>query len=359
MDGVDFRQYNHLIIEGVHHNREQLINEIVPSLINSDEEWKPDIGRFISVWLNDSETVTVNTSGSTGTPKAIEIKKSAMVLSAQKTIRFFDVKPNSKALLALPARYIAGRMMIVRAFVGKWDISFKNPSSLEISDNEHYNFTALVPLQAEKLLNSNFNFNNSGTLILGGATTPPALAQQLSTYNVWETYGMTETVSHIALRKCGDTYFTPLDGVFLSTDNRGCLVIGAPGISDKTLITNDIVELSNDGRFTFCGRADNVINSGGIKLFPEQIEKKLQPIINSPFVIIGLPHLVLGEQVVLIIQADMGISNLGKIIATHLSKYEIPKKIFFIPQLFYTNNGKLDRLRIKRYITDLQQINNR
>jgi O-succinylbenzoic acid--CoA ligase len=342
-----------LVIDGVKYSAAQLKNEVAPALIASGEEWKADIGKFILQWIGSSPIFLVNTSGSTGIPKQIAVKRSAMIASALKTIRFFNVCAGSSALMCLPARYIAGRMMLVRAFVGGWNITFRNPAALNIGSGEKFDFAAMVPLQADRLIDSGFDFNNIGTLILGGASTPVRMANVLQRFNVWETYGMTETVSHVALRKCGDDWFTPLDGVRLSTDGRGCLVIDAPDVAETTLVTNDVVELMEDGRFLFVGRADNIVNSGGIKLFPEKIEKKLNSVIDQPFAVTGLPDDLLGQKLVLVVASHTNDASLKDRIAPLLDKYENPKEIIYIPQLFYTSNNKIDRVALRLYLSGL------
>ncbi len=281
--------YQSLIVDGIRYSRDELLKNLVPSLVASGPAWQIQIGEFIAEWLNGHDAIQVKTSGSTGIPKIIELSKQSMICSAQRTIRFFGLKPFSRALLCLPASYIAGRMMIVRAFVGEWDIHFKQPSHLRFDDGDCYDMAAMVPLQVEELLAIGYDLTPLGTVIIGGAACSQSLRSALSKFNVWETYGMTETVSHIALRKMGDEWFVPLEDVRLSVDRRHCLCIHAPGITREPVGTNDVVELLPDGRFRFLGRTDHVINSGGIKFFPEQIEQKIASCLSVSFVIIGVP----------------------------------------------------------------------
>jgi O-succinylbenzoic acid--CoA ligase len=162
---------------------------------------------------------------------------------------------------------------------------------------------------------------------------------------IYETYGMTETITHIAAKEIGEKAFTILPEVKIHQDNRKCLVIDAPKISSETIVTNDIVELVNENQFIFLGRIDNVINSGGVKLIPEQIEAKLAGKINSRFFVTGIPDPVLGEKLVLIIEgADQ---NLDETVFDGLDKFEKPKAVFYVPEFTETLNGKIKRKEIK------------
>ena len=348
-------RFQSLVIDGVSYSREELLHDVAPSLIQSEEAWRHSIGEFIAQWLDETESIVVKTSGSTGEPKLISVSKQAMVLSAQKTIHFFSLEPRTRALLCLPASYIAGRMMLVRAFVGQWDLHFVQPNDLPeaLGDDSVYDMAALVPLQLEQLLATGFNFSRIKTIIVGGAPCSNALRGSLAGSNIWETYGMTETVSHIALRKMGEAWFYPLQDVFLSVDARGCLCIDAPGITDSPLTTNDVVDLQPDGRFRFLGRADHVINSGGIKHFPEELEKKLAVCLEVPFVILGLPDALLGEKIVLVVEADV-VDEAGILekLKTLLDKYEIPKAVMALNPFPHTGNGKIDRPAIRRCLLE-------
>ena len=342
--------YQTLMVDGVSYSRNELMSSMIPDLIRSGIGWQIQIGEFISQWLDENDSIIVRTSGSTGNAKEIAISKTAMICSAQKTIRFFDLKPQCKALLCLPAAYIAGRMMLVRAFVGQWDIHFQQPNHLTLEGDSRFDFAAIVPLQAEQLLADGFDFTRLKTVIVGGAPCSDALRQSLAQFNIWESYGMTETVSHIALRKMDQQWFSPIEKVVLSVDDRHCLCIDAPGISDSGIMTNDVVEMSSDGRFRFLGRADHVINSGGIKFFPEQIEQKIKSCLTTPFAIIGLPDDRLGEKLALVVESNQIEEGIMDLLRQHLDRYETPKTICCLNPLLYTPNGKLDRRAIRQNI---------
>lgn len=348
-------RFQSLIIDGVSYSREELMGSVVPSLIHSEADWKQHIGEFISQWLDETDSIVVKTSGSTGEPKLISVSKEAMVLSAQKTIRFFGLEPGTRALLCLPASYIAGRMMLVRAFVGQWNLHFVQPNNLHeaLADDSVYDTAALVPLQLEQLLAARFDFTRIQSIIVGGAPCSNTLRDSLVDFNIWETYGMTETVSHIALRKMGEAWFYPLQDVFLSVDTRGCLCIDAPGITHCRLVTNDVVDLQPDGRFRFLGRADHVINSGGVKHFPEELEKKLAGCFQVPYLFIGLPDALLGEKIVLVLETDVvdEVAILEKL-KSLLNKYEVPKTVVALNAFPHTGSGKTDRPAVRRCLLE-------
>ncbi|WP_336622138.1 AMP-binding protein [Flavobacterium paronense] len=277
----------------------------------------------------------------TGAPKTISVSKQAMVDSALATGDFFELQPGNKALQCLPVKYVAGKMMLVRAMILGLDLEFVAPSSNPLANNEiDYDFVAMVPLQAQ---NSIPQLKRVKKLIIGGAAVNKILEKQLLKLPtiVYETYGMTETITHIAARKLGEKAFTVLPNVTVSFDERNCLVIHAPTISPEVIITNDIVELVNENQFIFLGRFDNVINSGGIKLIPEQIEKKLISKISQRFFIASKPDNELGEKVVLVIEGEK--CELDNSIYETLDKYEKPKEIIFVPKFKDSVTGKILR----------------
>jgi O-succinylbenzoic acid--CoA ligase len=264
-----------------------------------------------------------------------------MVDSALATGDFFDLQPGNKALHCLPVKYVAGKMMLVRAMILGLDLEFVAPSSHPLDHNEiDFDFVAMVPLQAQ---NSISQLKKVKKLIIGGAAVNKTLEKQLLKLptKVYETYGMTETITHIAARKLGEKTFTVLPYVTVSYDDRNCLVIHAPRISPEVIITNDIVELVDENQFIFLGRMDNVINSGGIKLIPEQIEQKLAGKISQRFFIASKPDDELGEKVVLVIEGEK--HELDNLIYESLDKYEKPKEIIFIPKFLDTATGKIMR----------------
>jgi len=332
--------HNQFKLNGFHLTREDLCR-VAYSFIKEGEDFEKPVGNFLLDWFDSKSYIEIETSGSTGEPKIISISKQAMVDSALATGDFFDLQPGNKALQCLPVKYVAGRMMLVRAMILGLDLEFVAPSSNPLENNEiDFDFVAMVPLQAQ---NSISQLKKVKKLIIGGAAVNKNLEKQLLKLPtiVYETYGMTETITHIAARKLGEKAFTVLPYVTVSYDDRNCLVIHAPRISPEVIITNDIVELVNENQFIFLGRMDNVINSGGIKLIPEQIEQKLVSKISQRFFIASKPDDELGEKVVLVIEGEKFEPDSS--IYESLDKYEKPKEIIFIPKFLDTVTGKILR----------------
>lgn len=334
--------HNRFKINNFHFDKEALY-QLAYTLIKEGKEHEKDLGVFLLDWLDDKETIQLTTSGTTGAPKIITIKKQSMVHSAIATGNYFNLHPQDKSLLCLPARYIAGKMMIVRSMMLGLELDIMVPTSHldDLLPHKNYDFVAIVPLQAENSLEKLHQFKK---IIIGGAKVSDDLAKKLKEINsdIYETYGMTETITHIAAKKIGEEFFTILEHVAISTDDRNCLVIEVPSISDEEIVTNDIVEILNDKQFKWIGRYDNVINSGGIKLFPEQIEAKLASKIANRFFIIGQPDDVLGAKVVLVIEGEK--SEIDRTIFDTLEKFEKPKEILFVSEFVETETKKVNRM---------------
>ena len=340
--------HNRFKINGVHLDKEALF-QLAYSSIKEGEAYEKELGEFLLDWLDDKETIQLTTSGTTGTPKIITIKKEAMVYSAIATGNFFDLHPQDKALLCLSSRYIAGKMMIVRAMMLGLELDIMVPRSHldDLLSHKIYDFVAIVPLQAENSLDK---LNQFKKIIIGGAKVSDDLALKLNELNakIYETYGMTETITHIAAKRIGETYFNTLEHVTITIDDRKCLVIDASSITNEKIVTNDIVEIHNEKQFKWLGRYDNVINSGGVKLFPEQIEMKLASKISNRFFIAGLPDAVLGTRVVLIIEGE--VQEIDAVIFDSLDKFEKPKEILFLPEFVETETKKVNRLQTLKKI---------
>ena len=310
-------------------------------LLSSNQEHEILLGKLIEEWFNDQDYTTLTTSGTTGTPKLIKIKKDAMVQSAIASEKYFNIPGQARALHCLPVQYIAGKMMFIRAILLGWDLTYVAPNSSPLSNfNTRFNFVAMVPLQVE---NSLEKLHLIDTIIIGGAKVNTTLRQKLLGFKtkIYETYGMTETVTHIAAKLISEESFSALPNVEFFIDDRNCLGIHAPRVSDEDIQTNDIVSLNTKTSFKWLGRVDNVINSGGIKLFPEKIEEKLEPYINKRFFVGGIPDEKLGMKLVLIIEGENYSLDLKKI--PTLSKFEIPKEIHFILQFLETDTSKIKR----------------
>ena len=309
--------------------------------INESEEFEIITGEFILNWFNSDSFITVTTSGTTGSPKKIQIDKQAMVFSALSTAEFFELKAGNLVLNCLSTNYIAGKMMLIRSFVLGFEMDFVEPTSNPLKNNTKvYDFAAMVPLQVENSVNKLVNVRK---LIIGGTKINQNLKNKLLDLPtlVYETYGMTETITHIAVKKISDNYFSVLPNVTISTDDRNCLVIDVPRISNVKIITNDVVNIISNYEFELLGRIDNVINSAGVKLFPEQIEIKLAHIIPTRFFVIGIPDDQYGEQLALVVEGNSISFNDG--FFNDLLPYEKPKFIYFIPDFLETESGKIKR----------------
>lgn len=297
------------------------------------------LGNFLLDWMNNESFIFVQTSGSTGKPKQIVLQKSAMIASAKATGLFFNLQPKNTALLCLSANYIAGKMMLVRAITLGLNLDTIDPTSTPLSSKK-YNFIAMVPMQVEKSLSK---LHLVDKLLIGGTKVSYTLSESIlkSNCNAFESYGMTETISHIAIKKIGEQAFNVLPNVTISVDERNCLVIEALELSKEKIITNDIVEILNATQFILKGRIDNIINSGGIKIFPEEVEEILAKFISVPFFIASKPYEILGEKVILLLEATPFLIENN--FFSQLSKYQIPKEILFLEAFERTETNKINR----------------
>lgn len=311
-----------------------------------------DVNQFISEWYSTNIEMDLKTSGSTGKPKSISVKKDWMQNSAELTRKTFGLKKGDSALLCMPMKYVAGKMMVVRALELGLDLKVVEPSSnpLKYMD-EIIDFAAMVPFQLENSLN---DLDQVKTLIVGGGQVSQQLIEKLQKIStqIFETYGMTETLTHVAIKPLNgpniSDLFRALDGIRFEKDDRGCLAIHASALNPVPIVTNDLVELIDENSFRWLGRFDNVINSGGIKIIPEVVEAKLLSIIpNNRFFINGESDESLGEKVVLVVEG-----NVIEISFDSLEKFEKPKEIYFISEFLETESGKIRRgetLKIIQY----------
>ena len=339
-----------------------------------ENEFEEKVISFLQDWFSDFETVSVQTSGSTGIPKVFEIEKKRMLNSAKMTCDFLGLKKGDTALLCLPVQYISGKMMLVRAIERKLKVIISVPSSApEISENVE--FCAMTPLQVQNSLDKIHFIKN---LIIGGAAVSEKLKNEIFTTlqfsnsptRIFETYGMSETLSHIALKQIApiqEEYFTVLNDVEISVDERNCLKIFAPKLNPEVLQTNDIVELmhfdsaqGDKKQFKFLGRFDNVINSGGVKIFAEELENLVKKHIDRDLVFLGKPDETLGEKLVLVIEDELFSescqSQRSRRLKSQISnlkfenKFHIPKEILFLEKFPRAENGKILRKELLKII---------
>ena len=317
------------------------LSRVAYAYIKEGDEYEQQIGLFLLNWFDESDTLVLTTSGTTGPPKKITLPKQALVESAKATAQFFQLGAGISALLCMSVQFIAGKMMLVRAMQLGWQLDAIQPQANPLQKvDKGYDFAAMVPLQ---VANSLDKISLIKLLLIGGAPLPAVLQQQLLglKINAFESYGMTETVTHIAVRSIQEPYFTALPGVQFSSTESDCLCIDAPRIAEKIVVTKDVVQLINPSQFAFIGRADSVINSGGVKLFPELIEPKLANFIPQRFYIVGKPDTTWGEKVVLVIEGNP--YELAPTVFAELRKYEKPKEVLFLHSFLETPTGKVIR----------------
>lgn len=303
---------------------------------------------FRVLWESNAPFIEVHTSGSTGEPKPMLVEKQRMVNSAKATLDFLKLHPGDTTLLCMPLRYIAGKMVVVRALVGKLRLICVAPSSRPFKTlSESPVFAAITPMQAAESLSHEHDakiMRGVKQIIIGGGAIPTGLAEQLRTFPnyVWSTYGMTETLSHIAMRRLNGTEATdsykPMQDVTISLNKDKCLEINAPKVCSETLTTNDIAEIYPDGTFVILGRKDNAVCSGGIKLQIEDIEHKLRQAINVPFMLTSVSDNVLGEALVMIYEGNY--NNLKEICLSIVNKYEVPRHFVQVNHIPLTETGK-------------------
>jgi o-succinylbenzoate---CoA ligase len=319
--------------------------------------------RFCKDWLTGKQEFSLSTSGSTGTPKNILVTRKQLQASAQLTISYLGLTKEYTALVCLDTRYIAGVMMLVRAMEAGMNMYVVEPAAnpLEkIPNNVTLDFAALVPYQLETILRSDHKnrLNSLKIAIIGGAALSDKTRNAVAEFkcSFYSTYGMTETLSHIALQRVNgadaQTCFQVLPGISVNKDERGCLIIDAPHLSAEPIITNDLVDMVASDQFSWLGRIDTIINSGGIKVIPEKIESRIEPILSglglpNRFFIAGLPDSSLGQAVTLIVEGENLSSNqelsLRQQLKNNLGRYEVPRSIRYVTRFIQTDTGKINK----------------
>lgn len=341
------------------------LSELPTALAHAQSDFEKASLDFISNWIKGKEVYTLNTSGSTGTPKPITVTRNQLKASAQLTIAALHLHKNQTALVCLDTRYIAGIMMIVRSLEAGMNIILVEPCANpieKVDEKMQIDFTALVPLQVETMLHSpqRNQLEKIKSILIGGAAMNQGTIQQLKSLSCtcYATYGMTETLSHIALQKLNGSdaqdHFEALSGIALSKDERGCLVIHAPHLSDKLFVTNDLVELITPSAFRWLGRVDNVINTGGVKVVPEKIEAIIGLIlddlnISRRFFVAALSDPLLGQSVTLIMEGATLATPIEGLLRMKmkelLDRYEQPKSMHYVSEFITTDTGKINKLK--------------
>ncbi len=360
-------EFQSLKINGIYYEGKSL-KKLCAEQINKPgaKAWEKHLYEFIEEFLSDKGYVTVQTSGSTGKPKIIKLSKELLIHSAKATAKFLNLKQNMNVLLCLSADYIAGKMMVVRAMVNGLNLICVEPDGNPLkSIDTQIDFAAMIPLQvSNSLKEEEKKLKNIGNLIIGGGRIDPKLHKKIIYFpnKIYATYGMTETATHIALKKLTtknpDEYYQCLPGIRLSENTEHCLIINAAHISNQEIKTKDIVKLFSETAFEILGRKDNIINTGGMKIMPEELEAKISTFIEQNIFITSVDDEDLGEKIVLLI--ENGKTNLNLLytiwtqLESNLDKHEIPRKVDFMSSFKYTKSGKIHRpLTKKLYLKNL------
>ncbi|MBC7921763.1 MAG: AMP-binding protein [Ferruginibacter sp.] len=337
----------------------------LPGITPDLSEYERETLQFCQEWLSGREEFVRHTSGSTGQPKPVALSRRQMRASAQATAQALDLRSGDHALVCLPPRYIAGTMMLVRGLEVGMKMTVVEPAGnplQSIAAGTHFDFTALVPRQLQTILAETPDkrpvLHGMKAILVGGAAVSRALEEEIQQIGapVYGTYGMTETVSHVALRRLNgparsDAY-TALPGVRIGLDERGCLWIQAPSTDGQTVQTNDQAELTGPGAFRWLGRVDHVINSGGIKIQPAEIERYLEEVLTELRLSLrcfafGLPHPAWGEMLCVAVESPPLSPPQEKRVKERLTqragRYQTPKHFLYLPQFPETPTGKVDR----------------
>jgi len=355
---------NKIKISGINFYREDFTIEDMPVFFATSDFHK-QIYSFLKEWFSNDRTIKLHTSGSTGEPKEITVLKKQMLARAYMTCKYFELKESDKALLCLSVDYIAGKMMLVRAIYSGMDIYPVEPKGHPLKEtSSSFDFAAMVPLQVYNSLQTEderMKLSQIRNLIIGGGAINSELEKALRQFpnSVYSTYGMTETLSHIGLRKINgedaSDYYTPLTGVSIKLSDNGTLIIDTPSIADETIVTNDIAEIRANGSFKIIGRIDNIINTGGIKVQTEEVEEKLKPFMKGNYAISSIPHPKLGETIVLLIDNKEDMQS-KEIITKTLPRYKQPQQLIKVEEIPLTGSGKPDRTAIKKLAEFMTQL---
>lgn len=322
---------------------------------------------FLQEWFGQEGPIAAQTSGSTGPPKQLLLPRDQLIASAQLTALHFGFRAGQKAFLSLGAQFIAGKMMLVRAIVSGLDLYTASPSSRpdQHFPDRSFHFSPLVPAQLFAMLEAGIHIQRFGTILLGGSDLSPQLQQALSRLSpeqsVWQGFGMTETASHLALRRLHPDpaeLYTPLPGVLVEVDDRACLRVWGPITAYRWLQTNDVVDLQTDGRFRWLGRADHTIVTGGHKVQPEVLEQRLSvlasqepalaPWFQHSFYLSAAPDPQYGQHLVLLLEvpentALPSLDTLQDLLRPHFAPHELPRQLLQQAAFARTDNGKIKR----------------
>ena len=314
---------------------------------NSLEDWEISFWMFLSFWFDTSiDEIEIKTSGSTGKPKTISHKKEYMYASALATCKYFRLDKTKMALLCLPLSSIGGVMMLVRSLVSGMNLIIGKPKSNPLKYlNQNIDFIAMVPMQVQKSFDESLSkWSFIKTVIIGGGKVSNSLKNTIieNKINAYSTFGMTETISHIALNKIGkNNIYTGLENCYFSTNSDNCLIISAVHLGVENIHTNDVIDLLDNKSFIWLGRKDNAIETGGIKILPEIVEQKIAHLFTERFFIGSINDKILNNKIVLLIEKESSIKI--EDLKEYLNKFECPKEIYSLDKFIETKSGKLDR----------------
>ncbi len=332
---------------------------------SSHESWEKDLFSFIETWFKNSEVIHSSTSGSTGKAKEIKLKKKDMLLSAGYTLDFLGIKKGESALLCLPTQFVGGKMMVIRSIKNGLNLIAVEPSSDPLKElNEVVDFVAITPHQLNNILlspDSTEKLKSIRNVIVGGSAPSNDAIKVIRDFpnNIWSTFGMTESISHFAMSRLNSeepTKYELISGDFsIEVDEDSRLILNSPFNAGERLYTNDLIEKINENSFRWKGRYDNIINSGGIKFSPEEIESKIRHLIHDEFIVSSKEDNQLGERVVLIIEGphskeSYSDENFKSSLSSVLEKYELPKEILLLNEFPRVGNDKVDRRSLRDII---------
>ncbi|MEQ8582920.1 MAG: AMP-binding protein [Marinoscillum sp.] len=326
------------------------IGELKSGKINQNilSDLESRVVKFIFLWLSGQKQFAMRTSGSTGAPKETHLSRESLQYSARQSMEYIDSTGKYKTtLLCINPDYIGGLMVVIRSLVYDLDISMVTPTArlADVVGDEYYDLVSMVPMQVQHLLDHHpETLSQFKTILIGGAPLPPEYIlklRSLKAVRCFQTYGMTETASHIALKNLtnGDDCFEVLGDAEVQLDHRGCLRVMGSVTDHQWIQTNDVVELIDPRHFRWLGRADFVINSGGVKVHPEILEASLSSQLKMPFFVAGLPDASLGQRVVMVVESPVPVA----LDFSHISKYNQPREVYYSPVFSYTPSGKVNR----------------
>ncbi len=325
----------------------------------STSSWQAGVFRFILDFLSPGTTIVQKTSGTTGKAKQLDLRKDSMLVSAKKTISRFELGKQDSALLCLPVDYIAGKMMVVRALSASMNLVTVEARGRPLEGfRQEIDLAAMVPLQVYQSIRHGDPLEEIKVLLIGGSEIHPDLRrriEELRGTRAFESFATSETCSHIALRALNGPNraeeFSVLEGIGINRDERGCLLIDAPGIAGSTVVTNDLVELNGKTGFRWLGRIDNLIKSGGLPIIPEEIERKIIPLIEMNCMIVPVPDVRLGQRPVLAVETGkLGADKqeIARRLEGVLTAAEQPRSIVFFRKFPVNASFKYDRLAVAR-----------